>query len=175
MSVGDHDTAAFAVGAIRQWWTMMGRRAYPAAIDLYVTADAGGSDGYRPHAWKVGLQRLAGDLGLRFTCRTSRPAPASGTRLSTDSSAHLTENWRVRALLTFETLVESIGHTEMATGLRLKAKLVKRRYRTGVVVTTAEMRSPAIDPHWFPGDWNYAVRPRATRSLNFDRGPKLTN
>ena len=75
---------------------------------------------------------------------------------------HLTENWRGRTLVTFETLVALIGHTQTATGLRVKAKLDKRRYKTGVVVTPAEMRALAIDPDQFHGDWNYAVRPRAT-------------
>ena len=69
--------------------------------------------------------------------------------------------WRGRAIATFETLVELIGHTETATGLRVKAKLDKRRYKTGVIVTTAEMHALAIDPHSFHGDWNCAVRPRA--------------
>lgn len=64
--------------------------------------------------------------------------------------------------MTFDTLVELIGQTETATGLRVKAKLDKRRYRTGVVVTTAEMRALTIEPHRFHGDWNYAVRPRST-------------
>ena len=88
VSVGrDHDTPAFAVSAIRQWSTTMGRRAYPAATDLYITADAGGSNGYRSRAWKTGLQRLADDLRLTIHVSHFPPARASGTRSSTDSSA----------------------------------------------------------------------------------------
>jgi hypothetical protein len=74
-------------------------------------------------------------------------------------------------LVTFETLVDLIGHTSTGTGLRVQSKLDKRRYKTGVVVTAAEMRPLALDPHPFHGDWNYAVRARTTRSLNSDRGP----
>ena len=158
----DHDTPAFAVASIRQWWTMMGRRAYPAATDLYITADAGGSNGYRSRAWKAGLQRLADEHQLTIHVSHFPPGTSKWNKIEHRLFCHLTENWRGRALVTFETLVELIGHTRTATGLRVKAKLDKRRYQTGVVVTTAEMRTLAIDPHRFHGDWNYTVRPRAT-------------
>jgi len=163
VSVGrDHDTPAFAVAAIRQWWTTMGRRAYPAATALYITADAGGSNGYRSRAWKAGLQRLADDLRLTIHVSHFPPGTSKWNKIEHRLFCHLTENWRGRTLVTFETLVALIGHTQTATGLRVKAKLDKRRYKTGVVVTPAEMRALAIDPHQFHGDWNYAVRPRAT-------------
>ena len=163
VSVGrDHDTPAFAVAAIRQWWTMMGRRAYPAATDLYITADAGGSNGYRSRAWKAGLQRLADELRLTIHVSHFPPGTSKWNKIEHRLFCHLTENWRDRVLLTFETLVELIGHTQTTSGLRVKAKLDKRRYQTGVVVTTAEMRALALDPHPFHGDWNYTVRPRAT-------------
>ena len=163
VSVGrDHDTPAFAVAAIRQWWMMMGRRAYPAATDLYITADAGGSNGYRSRAWKTGLQRLADELRLTIHASHFPPGTSKWNKIEHRLFCHLTENWRGRTLATFETLVELIGHTQTATGLRVKAKLDKRRYQTGVVVTTTEMRALAIDPHHFHGDWNYAVRPRST-------------
>jgi hypothetical protein len=163
VSVGrDHDTPAFAVASIRQWWTMMGRRAYPDATDLYITADAGGSNGYRSRAWKTGLQRVADDLGLTIHVSHCPPGTSKWNKIEHRLFCHLTENWRGRALVTFETLVELIGHTETATGLRVKARLDKRRYQTGVVVTKTEMRALALDRHAFHGDWNYTLRPRAT-------------
>ena len=163
VSVGrDHDTPAFAVASIRQWWTMMGRRAYPDATDLYITADAGGSNGYRSRAWKTGLQRVADDLGLTIHVSHFPPGTSKWNKIEHRLFCHLTENWRGRALVTFETLVELIGHTETATGLRVKARLDKRKYKTGVVVTKAEMRALALDRHAFHGDWNYTLRPRAT-------------
>jgi hypothetical protein len=163
VSVGrDHDTPAFAVAAIRQWWTMMGRRAYPGATDLYITADAGGSNGYRSRAWKAGLQRVADDLGLTIHVSHFPPGTSKWNKIEHRLFCHLTENWRGRALVTFDTLIELIGHTQTATGLRVKAKLDKRRYKTGVAITTAEMRMLALDPHPFHGDWNYTLRPRAT-------------
>jgi hypothetical protein len=163
VSVGrDHDTPAFAVAAIRQWWTMMGRGAYPAATDLYITADASSSNGYRSRAWKAGLQRVADDLRLTIHVSHFPPGTSKWNKIEHRLFCHLTENWRGRALVSFETLVELIGNTTTATGLRVQARLDKRHYKTGVTVTAAEMRALTIDPDSFHGDWNYTVRPRAT-------------
>ena len=161
VSVGrDHDTPAFAVASIRQWWTMMGRRAYPDATSLFITADAGGSNAYRARAWKTGLQRLADDLGLCIHVSHFPPGTSKWNKIEHRLFCYITKNWRGRALRTFETVVELIGHTRTATGLRVKAKLDKRRYSTGVVVTPAEMRGLALHRHPFHGDWNYELRPR---------------
>ena len=163
VSVGrDHDTPAFAVASIRQWWTMMGRRAYPAAEALYITADAGGSNGYRSRGWKLALQRLADDLGLAIHVSHFPPGTSKWNKIEHRLFCHITQNWRGRPLRTFETVVELIGHTRTAAGLRVKAKLDKRRYKTGLVVTLAEMRRLALHRHLFHGDWNYELRPRPT-------------
>ncbi len=163
VSVGrDHDTPAFAVASIRQWWTMMGRRAYPQAEALYITADAGGSNGYRSRAWKRGLQRLADDLRLRIHVSHFPPGTSKWNKIEHRLFCHITQNWRGRPLRTFETVVALIGHTRTTAGLRVKARLDKRRYATGVTVTRAEMRTLAIHPHIFHGDWNYELRPRAS-------------
>ena len=148
---------------IRQWWTMMGRAAYPGATHLLITADAGGSNGYRSRAWKT----RAAAPGRRppaahHRLATSHRARASGTRSSIGSSATSPRTGAAAPLRTFETIVDLIGHTSTATGLRVRAKLDKRRYRTGVKVTAAEMRDVALHPHDFHGDWNYEIRPRAT-------------
>jgi len=106
---------------------------------LYITADAGGSNGYRSRAWKAGLQRLADDLRLTIHVSHFPPGTSKWNKIEHRLFCHLTENWRGRTLVTFETLVALIGHTQTATGPRVKAKLDKRRYKTGVVVTPAEM------------------------------------
>ena len=161
VSVGrDHDTPAFAVASIRQWWTMMGRRAYPQADTLLITADAGGSNGYRSRVWKQELQRLADDLCLRIHVSHFPPGTSKWNKIEHRLFCHITENWRGRSLRTFETVVALIGHTRTAAGLRVKAKLDKRRYPTGRVVTPTEMRGLALHPHAFHGDWNYELRPR---------------
>ncbi len=163
VSVGrDHDTPAFAVASIRQWWTMMGRRVYPAATTLLITADAGGSNGYRCRAWKMELQRLADDLRLCIHVSHFPPGTSKWNKIEHRLFCHITKNWRGRPLRTFETVVELIGHTKTATGLRVKAKLDKRRYATGRVITRAEMRGLALHPHAFHGDWNYELRPRSS-------------
>jgi hypothetical protein len=97
VSVGrDHDTPTFAVAAIRQWWMMMGRQAYPDATDLYITADAGGSNGYRSRAWKAGLQRVADDLGLTIHVSHFPPGTSKWNKIEHRLFCHLTENWRGR-------------------------------------------------------------------------------
>ena len=163
VSVGrDHDTPAFAVASIRQWWTMMGRAAYPTATALLITADAGGSNGYRSRTWKQQLQRLADDLRLPIHVSHFPPGTSKWNKIEHRLFCHITENWRGRPLRTFETVVDLIGHTRTAAGLRVKAKLDKRRYPTGRVVTRAEMQDLALHPHAFHGDWNYELRPRAS-------------
>ena len=163
VSVGrDHDTPAFAVASIRQWGTMMGRHAYPAANALYITADAGGSNGYRSRGWKTALQRLADDVGLRIHVSHVPPGTSKWNKVEHRLFCHITQNWRGRPLRTFETVVALIGHTRTATGLRVRAKLDKRRYKVGLVVPLAEMRRLSRPPHVFHGDWNYELRPRPT-------------
>jgi len=161
VSVGcDHDTAAFAVASIRQWWTMMGRAAYPQATELLITADAGGSNGYRTRAWKTELQRLADDLQLRIRVCHFPPGTSKWNKIEHRLFCRITENWRGKPLRTLETVVELIGHTRTTTGLRVKAKLDQRTYPTGVVVTDAEMKCLALHPDPFHGEWNYELRPR---------------
>ena len=163
VSVGrDHDTPAFAVASIRQWWTMMGRRAYASATTLFITADAGGSNGYRSRAWKTELQRLADDLRLPIHVSHFPPGTSKWNKIEHRLFCHITKNWRGRPLRTFETVVELIGHTKTAAGLRVTAKLDTRRYPTGGVITNAQMRNLALHPHAFHGDWNYELRARSS-------------
>jgi hypothetical protein len=163
VSVGrDHDTPAFAVASIRQWWTMMGRQAYPEATALLITADAGGSNGSRCRAWKMNLQRLADDLRLCIHVSHFPPGTSKWNKIEHRLFCHIPENWRGRPLRTFETVVELMGHPRTTTGLRVRAKLDKRKYPTGRVVTPKEMQTLALYPHPFHGDWNYELRPRPT-------------
>jgi hypothetical protein len=161
VSVGrDHDTSAFAVASIRQWWKMMGQPAYPKAKELFITADAGGSNGYRTRAWKVELQDLADELNLRIHVSHFPPGTSKWNKIEHRLFCHITENWRGKPLRTFETVVNLIGHTSTATGLRVKAKLDKRTYPTGIEVTKAEMDRLDLHRHEFHGEWNYQLRPR---------------
>lgn len=161
VSIGcDHDTPAFAVASIRQWWKMMGQAAHPQAQELYITADAGGSNGYRSRAWKVELQKFADASNLRIRVSHFPPGTSKWNKIEHRLFCHITENWRGKPLRTFETIVDLIGNTRTTAGLRVKAKLDKRKYPTGAVITEADMQALALVPEDFRGEWNYTLQPR---------------
>ena len=157
----DHDTPAFAVASIRRWWMTMGRRAYPHSEELFITADAGGSNGYRTRAWKNNLQELADELGIRIRVSHFPPGTSKWNKIEHRLFCHITQNWRGKPLRTFETVVELIGHTRTSKGLRVKAKLDSRNYPTGVVTTDAQMDAILLHKNEFHGEWNYQIHPRS--------------
>jgi len=160
VSVGkSHDTPEFAVASIRHWWKSMGRRAYPDANALFITADAGGSNGYRSRAWKHELQKLADDTNLRIRVSHFPPGTSKWNKIEHRLFCHITQNWRAKPLRTFETIVDLIGNTRTAAGLRVKAKLDERQYTKGIVITKAQMESLSLHRDEFQGDWNYEIRP----------------
>ena len=162
VSVGrDHDTPAFAVASIRQWWRNMGRRAYPKGRRLFITADAGGSNGYRSRAWKLELQKFADETNLRISISHFPPGTSKWNKIEHRLFCHITANWRGRPLMTLETMIELIGHTTTTAGLRVKAKLDERSYPTKTAISKADMEKLALLPATFHGDWNYELRPRA--------------
>lgn len=156
----DHDTPAFAVASLCQWWHEMGKRRHPEAGELFITADAGGSNGYRSRAWKHGLQQFADDTGVRIHVSYFPPGTSKWNRIEHRLFCHLTQNWRGKVLRTFETVVELIGSTRTAAGLRVQARLDAGRYPTGVAPTPAEMAALSLHREAFHGDWNYELRPR---------------
>lgn len=161
VSVGrDHNTPEFAVASIRQWWKMLGKRAHPNAKQLLITADAGGSNGYRARAWKLELQKFADDSGLPIRVCHFPPGTSKWNKIEHRLFCYITQNWRGKPLRTFETIVDLIGHTRTATGLRVKAKLDKRSYQTGVKITKAQMSELKLSPDKFRGEWNYELHPR---------------
>ena len=161
VSVGqDHDTPAFAVASIRHWWQRMGQRAYPTATDLLITADAGGSNGYRARAWKLELQQFADETRLRIHVSHLPPGTSKWNKIEHRLFCHITENWRGTALMTFETIVDRIGNTRTTTGLQVQAQLDPGAYPTGVAVTKSQMDKIALIPDSFHGEWNYEFHPR---------------
>ncbi len=155
-----HDTPQFAVASIRRWWGSMGKRAYPDAHMLFITADAGGSNGYRSRVWKHELQKFADDANLRIRVSHFPPGTSKWNKIEHRLFCHITQNWRGRPLRTFESIVELIGNTRTQAGLRVKAKLDKRTYNKGVGVTKEEMDALAIGQDEFRGEWNYQLHPR---------------
>jgi len=162
VSVGiSHDTAQFAVEAIRQWWLRMGQRVYPAAPELLITADGGGSNGARVRLWKAELQRLTDELGLRLHVRHFPPGTSKWNKIEHRMFCHITENWRGRPLITRMVVVELIASTRTVQGLAVHAELDEATYETGKAVTDEEMNSLAIERCDFHGEWNYSLSPRS--------------
>lgn len=160
VSVGvDHDTAEFAVESISRWWRHMGKKAYPDATELLITADGGGSNGYRSRLWKLELQRFADRTGLTIGVSHFPPGTSKWNKIEHRLFCHITENWRGRPLVDHETIVQSIGSVRTTKGLFVKAKLDTRTYETGISVRDAEMDELNIVYEPFHGDWNYTIRP----------------
>jgi transposase len=165
VSVGtDSDTAAFAVESIRRWWDGQGAAAYPAARRLLITADAGGSNGYRTRAWKAELAALAAQAGLEITCCHFPPGTSKWNAIEHRLFSHISMNWRGRPLTSHEVIVNTIAATTTATGLRVRAALDTGTYPTGVKISDQQMAALPLHRHDWHGDWNYRLHPRAAAS-----------
>jgi len=156
----DHDTPEFAVRSIASWWKHMGRKAYPDATELLITADGGGSNGYRSRLWKAELQRFADRTGLTIGVSHFPPGTSKWNKIEHRLFCHITENWRGRPLVDHETIVQLIGSTRTSTGLVVKARLDQREYQTGIKVSDSEMKQLNIITHSFHAEWNYSIVPR---------------
>jgi len=164
VSVGiSHDTAAFAVASIGRWWQHMGRRAYPSARTLLVTADAGGSNGSRNRLWKSELQVLADKTGLAISVCHLPPGTSKWNKIEHRMFCFISQNWRGRPLLTHATIVSLISATETSTGLKIRCRLDRKIYPPGVKVSDEQMASVLLEPAHFHGDWNYTIWPRRVR------------
>jgi hypothetical protein len=160
VSVGiDHDTAQFATESLRRWWSKMGRGVYPRATDLLVTADGGGSNGSRSRLWKLALQGLADEVGLRVTVCHFPPGTSKWNKIEHRMFCHITENWRGRPLISRSVVVNLIGNTRTKAGLKIKAELDTNSYPTGLKVTDEEFATIKIKQSKFHGEWNYTISP----------------
>lgn len=161
VSVGnDHDTPSFAVASIRQWWKTMGSQAYSDGKELFITADAGGSNGYRSRVWKVELQKFADDTGLRIRVSHFPQGTSKWNKIEHRLFCHITLNWRGKPLRSFETIVDLIANTRTGEGLRVEAGLDERRYPLGVKVKDAKLHALSLEKDSFHGEWNYVLNPR---------------
>jgi hypothetical protein len=161
VSVGiDHETAQFATESLRRWWQQMGSRVYPSAKALLVTADAGGSNGYRIRLWKIALQELADAIGLRISVCHFPPGTSKWNKIEHRMFCHITENWRGKPLVSRAVIVNLIGNTKTRTGLTIKAELDENMYPTGLKVSDEELATIRIKRDKFHGDWNYTILPR---------------
>ena len=160
MSVGDdHDTAAFAVNAIRRWWQTMDAARYPEATRLMVTADAGGSNGYRNRLWKVELSKLAAETGLEITVCHYPPGTSKWNKIEHQMFSFITGNWRGRPLTSYQVIVELVAATTATTGLRILAEWDQGYYPIGTEITDAELNALPLAGHEWHPDWNYDLKP----------------
>jgi hypothetical protein len=156
----DHDTPIFAAASIGAWWKLVGSKRYADAKEIFITADAGGSNGYRSRVWKVELQRLADKHGLTIHVSHFPPGTSKWNKIEHRLFSFISINWRGRPLRTYETIVNLIGNTTNRGGLVVRAKLDKRRYPIGARVSDEEIAGLNIERDRFHGDWNYTLRPR---------------
>ena len=161
VSVGiDHDTASFAMNAIRSWWQKMGRTVYGGASHLTVTADGGGSNGSRSRLWKWELQQFANRTGLTITVCHYPPGTSKWNKIEHRLFSYIAMNWRGKALTSLATIVSLIGTTTTTSGPRVRSEIDKRSYPQGVTITDEQMQQLHLKRHEFHGDWNYTIHPR---------------
>jgi len=156
----DHDTATFAVASIRGWWRHEGRRLYAAATQLLITADGGGSNGYRLRLWKWELQRLADQIGLSIMVSHFPPGTSKWNKVEHRLFSFISSNWRGEPLQDYETVVRLIASTTTAKGLTVTCRLDRRKYTVGRKIADEHMATLNIEPLRFHGEWNYVIHPR---------------
>ena len=161
----DHDTGQFAVASVRGWWRAEGRRLYPKATRLLITADGGGSNGYRLRLWKRELQRLADELQIPISVCHFPPGTSKWNKVEHRLFSFISTNWRGEPLMDYETIVRLIAHTTTTTGLQVTCRLDRRKYALGKRITDAEMKTLRIEKDTFHGEWNYTIAPAGKDNL----------
>ena len=162
VSVGiSSDTAEFAVESIRQWWYEMGEKIYKDAAEIMITADCGGSNGYRVRLWKYELQQLADELGKAITVCHFPPGTSKWNKIEHKMFCQISQNWRATPLVDLQTIVELIGNTTTTTGLLIKTKVDKKEYMKGIKISEEEFASINLERMKFHGEWNYTIRPNS--------------
>jgi len=161
VSVGiDHDTAEFAAATIRQWWRQMGKKRYPTATELFITADGGGSNGSRNRLWKQEMQRFADDIGRTIHISHLPPGTSKWNKIEHRMFGQITINWRGKPLRSLEAVVGLIAATTTKAGLKIKAAADQKQYATGRKISDEEMEALEITRNDFHGEWNYTFKPR---------------
>jgi hypothetical protein len=153
-----HDTAQFAANSIRRWWIRMGHYRFPKATRLLITADAGGSNGYKHRLWKTELQKLAAFTGMNITVCHFPPGTSKWNKIEHRLFSFITQNWRGKPLYDLVTVVNLISSTTTSKGLFVKSAVDTKVYPLGIKISDIEFASVKLKPHGFHGDWNYTVK-----------------
>jgi hypothetical protein len=163
VSVGvDHDTAEFAVETIRRWWRWMGRKFYPQAKRLLITADAGGSNGSRLRLWKAEIQKLADEMKTPISICHFPPGTSKWNKIEHRLFSFISQNWRGKPLISHAVIVKLIAATRTTVGLKVRARLDSNSYPEGIKVSQSELENVRLRPDSFHGDWNYTILPHGT-------------
>jgi hypothetical protein len=157
----DHDTGAFAVASIRGWWRAEGKRIYPNADTILITADAGGSNGWRLRLWKLELQKFADQTAMAISVCHFPPGTSKWNKIEHRLFSFISSNWRGEPLRDYETIINLIAATTTAKGLKVTCRLDRRKYPTGRAVSNQQMRQVNLQPNKFHGEWNYCIKPNA--------------
>jgi len=154
-----HDTAEFAVESIRRWWSTMGKQTFPSATDLLITADCGGSNGYRGRLWKTELQKLADEISLTIEVSHFPPGSSKWNKIEHRLFSSISQNWRGKPLISHEVIINLIGATTTKKGLKVNCQLDDRTYQKGIKISDEEMEKLNIIRDNFHGEWNYKISP----------------
>ncbi len=155
----DNDTSAFAIESIRRWWWTMGSEVYPNAKELLITADSGGSNGYRVRLWKVELQRFVNETGLAISVRHFPPGTSKWNKIEHRLFSFISQNWRGRPLVNHEVIVNLIAATKTKSGLKVECQLDTNTYPKGTKISDKEMKALNLRRDEFHGEWNYTISP----------------
>ena len=156
----NHDTGEFAVASIRGWLKHLGKERYAQSKRLFITADAGGSNGYRLRLWKKELQKFADEKGLEITVCHFPPGTSKWNKIEHRLFSFISTNWKGRPLTSYRVIINLIANTKTNTGLKVYATLDNRIYKLHKKITDKEMKTFRIVPHEFHGEWNYTIHPR---------------
>jgi hypothetical protein len=153
----DHDTAEFAVNSIRMWWKEMGQERFPKAERLLITADSGGSNSIRARLWKIELQKLADEIGLKITVCHFPPGTSKWNKIEHRLFSFISKNWRAQPLRDRATVVNLISNTETTKGLKVRCRVDENKYQKGIKITDEELKKVKIKKHTFQSEWNYTI------------------
>ena len=157
----DHDTAAFALESIRRWWLMRGKEVYPDCTEIIVTADGGGSNGYRARLWKTELQALSNEIGRSLRVSHFTPGTSKWNKIEHRLFSSISMNWKGIPLTSHEVVVNLIANTQTDTGLVVNAVLDTNKYPKGIKIADEQMQALSIERNEFHGEWNYVISPRS--------------
>jgi hypothetical protein len=155
----DHNTAAFAVESIRQWWERMGRKKYENSKNIIITADAGSSNGYKTRLWKWELQKLANEIGKSISVFHFPPGTSKWNKIEHKLFSFISKNWRAKPLISHEVIVNLISSTKTETGLSVDCRMDKNKYPIGIKITDKQMKKINMKKEEFHGEWNYTICP----------------